>query len=139
MGLLISFKLYKSLLFQSFEDILKTKTGVTNISRIYEDRPSLSTQHETLDAPTWWAPPQEDIPLSFSWREDGYVTEARDQGECACCWAFAGLVPIEYALKRASGVLTALSEQVNMAKCPQNAHVSQNEYTGDFGLYGGGM
>jgi len=52
-----------------------------------------------------------DLPDSFDWRDEGAVTEVKDQGYCGCCWAFGAVGALESANFINTGELTELSEQ----------------------------
>ncbi|CAD7088594.1 unnamed protein product [Hermetia illucens] len=52
-----------------------------------------------------------EVPDSIDWREKGYVTPVKNQGDCCSCWAFSAVDSLEGHLYKATKKPASLSEQ----------------------------
>lgn len=61
----------------------------------------------------------DELPTNVDWREQGAVTNVKDQGSCGSCWAFGSIEQIESYLAINGGDLLELSPQ-QLTSCSPN-------------------
>merc|ERR1712180_355875 len=92
------------------------KKGVNQFSDLTDEEFAeyYLTGYRMADKPdnaTIFVPSNEPIPNDVDWRNQGMVTQVKNQGRCGSCYSFSATGALEGAWKKSRGSLPNLSEQ----------------------------
>ncbi|KAL7631753.1 UNVERIFIED_CONTAM: hypothetical protein RMT77_017934 [Armadillidium vulgare] len=97
-----------TMIINKFSDMLLEETSYLRGYKPSKDPPKGGLLYMVDDDATF--------PDSVDWREKGYVTPVKDQGDCGSCWAFSATGALEGQNFKKTGKLVSLSEQ-NFIDC----------------------
>ena len=116
---LAKFEVFKKNVFESFSRSNPTfKTGVTKFSDMTQEefaKNYLGLNYADLNKENFEAVTITKFgaaPPSFDWRNEGRVSEVKDQGTCKSCYAFTTIGNLEGLYYAKTKVMTPLSEQM---------------------------
>ncbi|KAI5733923.1 hypothetical protein M8J77_000365 [Diaphorina citri] len=97
---------------------LQQLTGLNLDSTLEDIQPSLQAPFSSNQTDTEMRAFQfntlrhgDDLPEAFDWRAEGVISEVKEQGKCACCWAFSAVGVVEAMHAIQGNSLTELSVQ----------------------------
>ncbi|XP_045805235.1 zingipain-2-like [Trifolium pratense] len=100
------------------EEFIATHTGLKVPRHLSSSKKGSNTIHFNLS---------DDVPTKFDWREQGVVTDVKNQGNCGCCWAFSTVAAVEGIVKIKNGNLISLSEQ-QLLDCDEQSYGCNGGY-----------
>jgi len=89
---------------------------ITEFTKMMNGFNSTMRGQQSQDRHTFVSTPNVKLPDTVDWRDKGYVTPIKDQGQCGSCWAFSATGSLEGQHFKATTKLVSLSEQ-NLVDC----------------------